>query len=102
MIQSLNVVRVNIFGQQYVIKTSADASYINKVADYVNERMEEVQQSAGDDQSQLRTAVLTAMNITDELFVDRRKHNIVIDKIEAKTLAITEFIEDKIKESEEK
>ncbi|MBC8214102.1 MAG: cell division protein ZapA [Candidatus Marinimicrobia bacterium] len=102
MSQSLNVVRVNILGQQYVIKTSADASYINKVADYVNERMDEVKQSAGDDQSQLRTAVLASMNITDELFTDRKEHDIVIDKIEAKTLAITEFIEDKIKETENK
>ena len=31
-----NVVRVNILGQEYVMKTSADPKYIQDVAKYVN------------------------------------------------------------------
>ena len=31
-----NVVRVNILGQEYVVKTSANPIYFQKIADYVN------------------------------------------------------------------
>ena len=56
-----NVVRVNILGQEYVMKTSADPKYIQDVAKYVNEKMDEIKQSGVDSSSQqLKISVLGA------------------------------------------
>ena len=40
------------------------------------------------------------MNITDELFEQRAKQKELIDTVEAKTIAITDFVESKIDEME--
>ena len=41
------------------------------------------------------------MNITDELFTYKKEKQKFVDKVEAKTLAITEFIENRIHDIEE-
>jgi cell division protein ZapA len=94
---SSNVVKVNILGQEYVISTSADPRYIKEVAAYMNEKMEELKNSGIDANSQqLKIAVLAGMNITDELFAQKANQKKLIDTVEAKTIAITEFVESKI------
>jgi cell division protein ZapA len=98
-----NVVKVNILGQEYVIRTSADPSYIKEVAAYMNEKMDELISSGIDANSQqLKIAVLAGMNITDELFAQKESKKKLIDSVEAKTIAITEFVENKINEIEPK
>ena len=96
-----NVVRVNILGQEYVMKTSANPQYIQDVAKYVNEKMDEIKQSGVDSSSQqLKIAVLAGMNITDELFNYKKEKNKFVEKVEAKTIALTEFIENRIHDIE--
>ena len=98
-----NVVKVNILGQEYVISTSADPRYIKEVAAYMNDKMEELKNSGIDANSQqLKIAVLAGMNITDELFAQKANQKKIIDTVEAKTIAITEFVESKISEMEPK
>jgi cell division protein ZapA len=98
-----NVVKVNILGQEYVISTSADPRYIKEVAAYMNDKMEELKNSGIDANSQqLKIAVLAGMNITDELFAQKANQKKLIDTVEAKTIAITEFVESKISEMEPK
>ena len=94
------VLKVNILGQDYVIRSSAGQKYLNEVSAYVNEKMEEIKASGIDDSQQLRIAVLAAMNITDELFSYKKEKQKFVDKVEAKTLAITEFIDNRIAEIE--
>ena len=94
------VLKVNILGQDYVIRSSAGQKYLNEVSAYVNEKMEEIMASGIDDSQQLRIAVLAAMNITDELFSYKKEKQKFVDKVESKTLAITEFIDNRIKEIE--
>jgi len=92
-----NVVRVNILGQEYVMKTSADPKYIQDVAKYVNEKMDEIKQSGVDSSSQqLKISVLACMNITAELFDVKSKSKSVIAKVENKALKISEYIDKKI------
>ena len=93
-------VKVSIMGQEYNVRTDADPKYIKKVAKFVEDRMKEIQDAAPDTTSQLRIAVLAAMNVTDEYFSIMQKKNEAIDKLESKTIAITEFIEKKISELE--
>ena len=94
---AMNVHKVVIFGQEYMIKSSASSEYINKVAAYLNQKMQEVQDS-GIDQStqQLRIAILAAMNITDEFLSNNDKNKLMIEKIEKKTLAISDYVDKKI------
>ena len=93
-------VKVSIMGQEYNVRTDANPKYIKKVAKFVEDRMKEIQEAAPDTTSQLRIAVLAAMNVTDEYFSTMQKKNEAIDKLESKTIAITEFIEQKISELE--
>ena len=94
------VLKVNILGQDYVVRSSAGQKYLNEVSAYVNEKMEEIKASGIDDSQQLRIAILAAMNITDELFSYKKEKQKFVDKVEAKTLAITEFIDNRIAEIE--
>ena len=96
----LNNIKVKISDQEYALKTGADEDYIQKVAQYINDKMKEVETAGVDTNSQLRIAVLATMNITAELFECKKKKNEVIEKVEAKALAISEFIQDKISDIE--
>lgn len=61
------VVHVEIFGQQYAVRSSLDAGYIQDLAAYVSAKM----RAASDvtpNSDVLRLAVLTALNLADELF----------------------------------
>ena len=95
------VVKVNILGQNYVVRSAAGQQYLEKVAKYVDGKMEEIKESGIDDSQQLRIAILAAMNITDELFTYKKEKKKFVDKVEAKTIAITEFIENRIHDLEE-
>ncbi len=95
------VVKVNIIGQDYVVRSTAGQKYLEQVAKYVDDKMEEIKASGIDDSQQLRIAILAAMNITDELFAYKKEKKKFVDKVEAKTIAITEFIENRIQDIEE-
>jgi cell division protein ZapA len=61
------VVRVDIHGQQYPIRSRLDAQYVVELATYVNRKMQAAADTAQTADS-LRLAVLAAVNIADELF----------------------------------
>ena len=61
-----NRVVVNICGEEYTIVAEESASYMQKVGAYVSEKMDEVLNGAKVGRSD--AAILTAANITDELF----------------------------------
>ena len=95
------VVKVNILGQDYVVRSTAGQKNLEQVAKYVDDKMEEIKASGIDDSQQLRIAILAAMNITDELLTYKKEKKKFVDKVEAKTIAITEFIENRIHGIEE-
>jgi len=92
------VVKVNILGQDYFIKTKANPKYFKEVSKYVNNRMKEVIDSGIDKNTQqLKIAVLTCMNITDELLSFKDDNEKVLDQIESKSSSIIDYIDEKIK-----
>ena len=93
-----NQIKITIFGQEYSVKAPADPTYIKKIAEYVDTKMREVQSGFSSTQSSNRIAILSAMNITDELFSYKKEKQKFVDKVEAKTRAITEFIDNRIEE----
>jgi len=96
--QNDSLVRVTIYGQEYTVKAKAEPSYIVSVANYVNEKMEEVENSLTTVQSPLRVAILAAMNITDELFTSRKEKDELINKVDEKTMFLVDLIDDKLSE----
>ena len=61
------VIPVEIHGQRYPIRSTLDPEYVARLAAYVDEKL----RAAGDamhGSDPLRAAVLTALNIADELF----------------------------------
>ena len=96
MVNSSDLKKVVIFNQEYKIKSTATENYILEISKIVNDKMIEVEKSGlANENQQLRIAVLAAMNIADEL-LQANKNKKVLDKIHAKTLAITDYLDDKI------
>ena len=62
---------VTIFGSEYRIRGPADSDYGRQVAELVDARMREVADHQRI-QSPLRVAILTLLNLTDELLSERR------------------------------
>ena len=61
-----NRVSVSICGQEYTLVAEETATYMQKVGAYVDQKMTEV--LTGSKVGRTDAAVLTAVNITDELF----------------------------------
>jgi len=61
------VIPVEIQGQRYPIRTVLDDDYVARLATYVDEKMRAAAESTPTGDS-MRLAVLTALNIADELF----------------------------------
>lgn len=69
--RTVSRVGVEIAGERYTIRGEADAGYISEVARLVDERMRELSDAAAPGVSRSRLAVLTAINLADELMQER-------------------------------
>jgi cell division protein ZapA len=67
-------VQVEIFGHTYSIKVANNPAYIRELAAFVDTRMKEVQKGTGISDV-YRIAILTALNISDELHRLRSQHD---------------------------
>lgn len=93
----LKVVKVNILGQDYFIRTTASPSYFKKVAAFINDKTSElIENGLNPGTEQLKIAVLACMNITDELFLYKNEKQDILNKIESKSTALLDFIDDKL------
>ncbi|MDA8101107.1 MAG: cell division protein ZapA [Nitrospiraceae bacterium] len=64
----METIQVEIFGQKYSLKGgSSDGRYVRELAAFVDGRMKEVQKGTGTADG-FRIAILTALNIADELY----------------------------------
>lgn len=90
-----NVLKVDIFGTEYPIKSGddTDVEYIRRVAAYVDQKMREVDQSTSVKTS-LKIAILAALNITDELFQERAE----AAKLQAKIAELSRRLQSSLEE----
>ena len=91
-----SLVRVSIFGHEYTVKAPANPEYIKEVAEYVSKRMKEVEKGLASDQSISRIAILTAMNIADELFSKKTSSTINTVDIEDRIQSLVEYIDESL------
>lgn len=94
-------VEIKVFGQIYTVKTDAEEDHIQEVARHVNEKMDEVLKKTRS-VSTLNVAILTALNIADDLLKEKEKRITLLREIEMKSKDLAEKIDVKIggKESE--
>lgn len=93
---SNNQVQVTIFGKSYTVKGMADPSYITNVANYVDRKMHEVEDSLANVQSENRVAILAAMTVTDEMFTLRRNHEKQINQFEDRIQSLSDLIDESL------
>ena len=91
-----NQIKITIFGQEYSVKAPADPTYIKKIAEYVDTKMREVQSGFSSPQSSNRIAILSAMNITDELFNAKKRGDSDNNEIEEKITSLIELIDESV------
>lgn len=86
-------VRVTILGQTYNIKGDASPDYIMQLADYVNEKVEEIGQNITSANS-LQIAILVSLNIADEYFQMKKINNGIEGSIEEKAREIISLLDE--------
>ena len=87
------IVKVTNFGTEYPVKGDADSQYNEEVAAYVDEKMREVAQGLSV-KSTTKVAILTALNITDELFTVRRDTSDQTEEIHNRISDLTERVKE--------
>lgn len=75
---------VKILNQKFLLQTDSDERYVRKVADFVNEKIFNIQKKTSS-VSTLNVAILAAINIADDLFKIKRK------KVETKSTLETKI-----------
>lgn len=86
-------VRVEILGNEYVLHSDAGEERVRQVAAFLNSKLNEVL-STTNTSSTLATAVLAALNITNELLQLQDQQNNLQQEIEAKTERLLNMIEE--------
>ncbi|GBD93605.1 cell division protein ZapA [bacterium BMS3Abin05] len=93
MTEEKRTLKVNIYGTEYPIRGQADVDYILKVADYLDQKMREIDQQLSQ-KSALKVAILAALNITDELFRNRLEKAELVEKYERKIQELLNLLGD--------
>ncbi len=99
MNQESGVLKINIYGTEYPIKSDAetDTEYIRRVADYVDQKMREIEQNT-QAKSSLKVAILAALNITDELFQERESKESLLEGVRIKLASLSRSLEQSLNE----
>lgn len=92
-----NRVRVNIYGEEYTIRSDGDEDYIREVSGYVDRKMREIAEKTSN-KSPSRVAILAALNITDEFLKEKRKDNHDISALEKRASDMITMLDDKLSE----
>jgi cell division protein ZapA len=93
-----NVLKVRIYGAEYSIRGHADVNYMTAISEYVDQKMREVDSNIRVDSS-LKVAILAAINITHELFVERVENERMRQQLEDKIKELSAMIDQKLSES---
>ena len=65
-----NSLEVNILGSSFTVQSSGDPEYLQRVAVYLKNKVQEIQQKYADNATQdpIKISLLAGLNLVDELF----------------------------------
>lgn len=86
-------VKVQVFGQDYLIKSQEGEEYILAVARLVDEKMREVAEATSS-ASTVSIAVLAAMNLAADCINAREKSHSLEERVEKKSQELISLIEE--------
>ena len=89
-------IKVEIFGKTYTLKGETNFAYMEKIAGYVNQKMKELSVNSEIVDSS-KIAILTALNIADELFKTKDELMNIIKSNEEKASDILSRLDQKFK-----
>lgn len=91
---SSNQLRVNIFGTEYVLKASEDErESMLEIANYVDQKMREIDRSQAIS-SNLKIAILAALNITEELIESRKYRDRLLSQLDDESRKLNRSLEE--------
>ena len=85
-------IQVKIFGTEYTLKSDADIEYVKQVAQIVDDRMQKLAESSTI-KSESKLAVLTALNVADELYQLKLQYKKVVESFNKHSKEISERID---------
>jgi cell division protein ZapA len=85
-------VEIKVLGQTYTVKTDSDEVHIREVAHYVNEKIEEILKNTKS-VSSLNVAILTALNIADDLLKEKEKRLALLREVGVQSKDLVEKID---------
>jgi cell division protein ZapA len=86
------VVHVEVHGQRYPIKTTLEPGYVQELATYVDRKMR-MASDAAPSSDMLGLAVLTALNLADELFRARHEYLDEADSVAERAEALEKMVD---------
>ena len=93
-----NVVQVQIFGHSYTIRGEANQEYILGVAAYVDRKMREITEKLPV-ASLSKVAILASLNIADELFKERARHEHQESQLTRQAARLNAVLDDVLQDS---
>ena len=85
-------IKVKIYNQEYIIKSEENADQLNRIADYVNDKLKEVQDHT-EGLSEKKMAILVALNIASEYFQTVKERDDLLVNIRQRTEALVNNID---------
>jgi len=86
------VVHVEVHGQRYPIKTALEPAYVQELAAYVDRKMQ-LAAEASPSSDTLGLAVLTALNLADEVFRARSQRADEIGSVTERAQALERIVD---------
>ena len=90
-----NLIRVEILGREYTVKSDEGEERVKDIAAYVNRKIKEVSES-GQTVSTLNLAILAALNIANDYFKAVEGQKNFWQSIEARSGRLIDLIDSKI------
>lgn len=83
---------MRLFGREYRIKGHGNRKYVENLADFINRTADEIQRNTNT-VSTLDLAILTLLNVTDELFRTRQVKEETREELKEKTEKLIKAID---------
>jgi cell division protein ZapA len=96
--ENKNLVQVQIFGHSYTIRGEADQTYILDIAAYVDRKMREITEKLPV-ASLSKVAILTSLNIADELFKERARLASQAEQLTDRAARLNAVLDDLLQDS---
>ena len=93
--EDTHITTVNIFGRDYKIKGIADENYILEMAKFVDTKMRELSNTSQLPSTE-RIAILTALNIADELFREKQKTSEAFSSVEERADQLMTLLDERV------